>query len=100
MAINLAIDDVRRRGRHSQAPVPDLAASDVPSEDAITLVEQLSRLPRRQREAVTLRVIDDLPEAEVASLMGVSTGSVKVHKKRGLDRLRVLLGHEQGARHG
>ena len=51
---------------------------------------QLVRLPRRQREAVFLRVIADLPEDEVARVMGCSVGSVKTHKSRGLAQLRDL----------
>jgi RNA polymerase sigma factor (sigma-70 family) len=100
VAINLAIDDVRRRRRQDTQPPPDVASPAALPDDAVVLVEQLARLSRRQREAVILRVVEDLAEEDVARLMGVSPGSVKVHKKRGLERLRVLLGHEQGAPHG
>ena len=52
----------------------------------------LSALPRRQREAVALRYLADLPEAETAGAMGCTVGTVKSTVARGLDRLRVELG--------
>lgn len=52
----------------------------------------LMRLPRRQRAVLVLRYLEDLPEAEVASLLGCSVGSVKTHAHRGLRALRGSLG--------
>jgi RNA polymerase sigma factor (sigma-70 family) len=52
------------------------------------LVEALCSLPRRQREALALRYLADLPEAEVAAALGVSAGSVKTHLHRGIAQLR------------
>lgn len=56
----------------------------------------LSLLPDRQRAAVALRILEDLSEADTAVLLGVTTGTVKTHLSRGLERLRVVL-HEEGA---
>jgi DNA-directed RNA polymerase specialized sigma24 family protein len=57
------------------------------------LVQQaLAALPRRQRAVLVLRYCEDLPEAEVASLLGCSAGTVKTHAHRGLRALRALLG--------
>jgi RNA polymerase sigma-70 factor (sigma-E family) len=52
----------------------------------------LARLPRQQRAVLVLRYLEDLPEAEVASLLGCSVGSVKTHAYRGLRALRGALG--------
>jgi RNA polymerase sigma factor (sigma-70 family) len=52
----------------------------------------LARLPRQQRAVLVLRYLEDLPEAEVASLLGCSVGSVKTHAYRGLRALRGSLG--------
>ncbi len=59
------------------------------------LVRQaLARLPRQQRAVLTLRYCEDLPEAEVAELLGCTVGTVKTHAHRGLRALRDLLGGE------
>lgn len=59
------------------------------------LVRQaLARLPRRQRAVLVLRDCQDLPEAEVAALLGCSAGTVKTHAHRGLRALRQLLDGE------
>ena len=49
-------------------------------------------LPARQRTAIVLRYYLDLPEAEVARLLGVPPGTVKSWTHRGLARLRDRLG--------
>ncbi len=41
---------------------------------------------------LVLRYFEDLPEAEIAALLGCSAGSVKTHAQRGLRTLRELLG--------
>jgi RNA polymerase sigma-70 factor (ECF subfamily) len=79
-------------------PRPQPADPYASSEDEVvlrrTLVQALLRLPRRQREAVALRYLVDLPEREVAAVLGLSTGTVKTHLHRGLTRLRAVLGPE------
>ena len=85
VATNLALDGLRRRGRHRWLPARD----DEPSDGGrIDLARAIAVLPKRQREAVALRYIADLPEAEVARLMQCSVGSVKTHASRGLAALR------------
>ena len=44
----------------------------------------LRSLPTRQRECLALRYYLDLSEAEIASTLGISPGSVKTHVHRGL----------------
>src|SRR5262249_43910402 len=50
-----------------------------------------AQLPRQQRAVLVLRYCEDLPEAEVASLLGCSAGAVKTHAHRGLRALRESL---------
>jgi DNA-directed RNA polymerase specialized sigma24 family protein len=54
------------------------------------LAALLGRLPDRQRVAVVLRYVADLPIAEVASVLGCPPGTAKSHVSRGLRRLREL----------
>src|SRR5918995_697204 len=48
-------------------------------------------LPGRQRDAVVLRYLADLSEADVAAALGCSVGAVKQHTRRGLAALRTSL---------
>ena len=52
---------------------------------AIALV---STLPDNQAEAIMLSVVNDLPTADVAAIMGVTEGNVRVLVHRGVTRLR------------
>jgi len=88
---NLVIGQARKR--RIELPV-EAAAADVADIVALrlALLATLRRLPRRQREAVALRYLVDMPEREVAAAMGVTAGSVKKHLHRGLATLRAALG--------
>jgi RNA polymerase sigma-70 factor (ECF subfamily) len=57
-------------------------------EDGRRLAAMLLELPERQRVAVVLRYLGDLPMAEVAEAMGCPVGTAKSHLHRGLRRLR------------
>jgi RNA polymerase sigma-70 factor (sigma-E family) len=61
------------------------------SEDWDLLRRALCRLPVRQRTVLVLRYFEDLPEAEIAHLMGCQPGTVKSQASRGLAALRPLL---------
>ena len=78
--------DARRDGdaRGERTPEEDTADHD-------ELVRALMVLSPRQRAAVVLRYWEDLPEAEIAALLGTSVGTVKGYLSRGLDRLRPIL---------
>lgn len=54
----------------------------------------LRLLPQRQRTVVVLRYYQDLPEKQIAEVMGVSVGTVKSTLHRALERLRSVLGEE------
>jgi RNA polymerase sigma factor (sigma-70 family) len=58
----------------------------------MALVAALRRLPARQREAISLRYLCDLSEADVAHALGVSPGAVKSHLHRGITTLRTTTG--------
>ncbi|MET8826001.1 SigE family RNA polymerase sigma factor [Streptomyces sp. NPDC004610] len=48
----------------------------------------LARLTPRQRTVLVLRYFEDLPEAEVARILGCSVGTVRSTTHRSLERLR------------
>jgi len=91
VATNQAIDRARRAARMASASAP-AAAADPMSDRRRDLVVALQALPKRQREAVALRYLADLPEADAASAMGCSIGTIKSATSRGLERLRTELG--------
>ena len=55
------------------------------------LVDALRRLPARQREAFTLRVLQDLDGTTTAQAMGCSEGAVKTHLARARQALQSLM---------
>lgn len=55
------------------------------------LARSLRALPARQREAFTLRVLEEFDVAETARIMGCSEGSVKTHLSRARSALQARL---------
>jgi RNA polymerase sigma-70 factor (sigma-E family) len=83
----------RRRwaGEVPTASVPDRAAAGDPEGEAearLDLLRSLAKLGPRQRAVIVLRFYEDLTEADIAALLGVSTGTVKSQLSRALTRLR------------
>lgn len=95
VAINQAIDRGRKltRGRRIVIESPEWGSDEHAAfERRRILVEALGQLPKRQREAVALRYLADLPERDVAQALGWSLGTVKSTVSRGLDKLQALIG--------
>lgn len=57
----------------------------------------LAKLPVRRRAVVVLRFYDDLPEAEIAQVLGIGIGTVKSTLSRAIEQLRVELGTLEGS---
>lgn len=93
VATNLAIDATRRR----ETPTEHLearAAADPTDVVAVrlALIAALRALPERQRQAVALRHLAGLSQAEVGRALGVRPGTVAQHVSRGMAALRLALG--------
>ncbi len=111
---NAARDILRRRTRRRVFPFLSLAGQEeddplegiadpagedpleacVRKEFADRLAAALARLPRRQREAFTLRILGEADVTTAARSMGCSAGSVKTHLFRALAALRRDLGSD------
>ena len=85
---------LRRAGREARASVGMSRVSADPtltSEERRVVIDALRHLPDRQREALVLRFYLDLPDAQIASDMGVSQGTVRSTTYRALAALGVAL---------
>jgi RNA polymerase sigma-70 factor (sigma-E family) len=72
--------------------LPEPSAAAAPESavvDRHLLWGAVSRLSRMQRAVVVLRWYEDLPETEVARVLGISAGAVKQHNHRALRALRL-----------
>ncbi|GAA2365699.1 SigE family RNA polymerase sigma factor [Nonomuraea africana] len=61
-------------------------------ENRLTLQQALRALPVRKRAVLVLRYYEDLPESEVAKIMGCSVGTVRSQTHQAVARLRELVG--------
>jgi RNA polymerase sigma-70 factor (ECF subfamily) len=52
----------------------------------------LAKLGERDREVLVLRYLEQLPTADIAAVLGISPGAVRVRHTRALTRLHALLG--------
>ena len=83
-----------RRRRLEEFPtdeIPDQATVDYPVSTDVqeSLRRAIDRLPQRMRAAVMLRYYEDMTEAEVAEVLGVSVGTVKSTVSRAVAKLRI-----------
>jgi RNA polymerase sigma-70 factor (sigma-E family) len=84
--VNLCRDHLRRRVLEQRAVVATpLPMSDPDIDETWTA---LGRLPFSQRSVLVLRYYADLPEAEIAQVLGCRLGTVKSRTHRGLAALR------------
>ncbi len=100
------VNEVRSRGRRKvlerreadrrTADDRGVRLHDDAAADHDLVWRSLGQLPPRQRQAIVLRYYEDLPEAEVAEMLGISVGTVKSQVSRGLDRLREVVGSSEG----
>ena len=82
--------DARRRSASSSPATVVVAPQDVDLERAIEM------LPPMQRAAVVLHYLQDLPVAEVATLLGCRASTAGVHLHRARKQLAEILGEEGG----
>ncbi len=91
---------IAQRFAGSPRLLPERAAGDSAEQEMLRSAERaevlaaLAGLPHRRREVLVLRYYLGLSEAEIARVLGVSTGTVKSTAARGLAALARRLGEE------
>ena len=92
-----SLDAHRARARRA-TPVEDPAAADGRSASALsaperdeTLWSAVDELPARQRSAVVLRYVADLPHREIAATIGCSEEAARRSLHEGLSKLRKVV---------
>lgn len=97
VAVRGALRTVRRDTRRTvlelvrHRPSDDVSSPEWPDVD---LAQALAELPAKQRAAVVLHYLEDLPVADVARVLQVSESTVKQHLFRARHRLADVLGEE------
>jgi RNA polymerase sigma-70 factor (sigma-E family) len=85
----------RRRARRREttmADPPDQAVVPMAStETRLDLQDALRALPPRKRAVLVLRYLEDLPEAQVADILGCSVGTVRSQTHKAITQLRSVL---------
>lgn len=78
----------------SESVAQRLVARDHAQEwvDGAAVRGALAQLPPRQRAIVVLRYYEDLSEAQIAEVLGISTGTVKSQAHHAVRNLRTHLG--------
>lgn len=105
IALNLALNHLRDENRWTRAPLEALgpqAAAEPQAPEALERAERevqvrraVLRLPRRQREVLTLRIDAELPFSEIAAALGVTENAAKVSFHHATRRLRELVSEEE-----
>jgi len=94
---HVVIDQQRRLYRRRDLPAQRHIEDPEPLETLIIDEEQdavrvaFSRLSDKDRELLELRVVAGLSSDDVASVLGMRSGAVRMAQARALDRLRALM---------
>jgi RNA polymerase sigma-70 factor (sigma-E family) len=90
--VNAFLNGRRRSWRETPVAATADAGRDDPALDEVDAVgavrHLLAGLPPRQRAAVAMRYLLDLPDEVIADQLGISTGTVRSQISRGLATLR------------
>ncbi len=104
IAVNLGKNHARDRARWARAPVEALEEVEVPPTGSARLERDerreavrraVLRLPRRQREVLTLRIDAELSFAEIARVLSITENNAKVHFHHATRRLAALVAQDE-----
>jgi RNA polymerase sigma-B factor len=92
--VPLSLDAPVRSEETDSASIGDLVAdprSNMQHDDKLRLQQALGTLEQRTREIVEFVFMEDLPQCEVAKMLGVSAVTISRQIKKGLSTLRYVL---------
>ena len=96
IAVRAALREARRAGRRRAA---ERAGHDPPrataDDDLAGSLALLDGLPARQRAALTLRYVHDLPDAAIAGALRCRTGTVRSLLSRGREAVRAAIDEDR-----
>ena len=98
----ITLNVVRNHWRRGSREVPVAEVPEVRSappegrEAGLDALAALAALPERQRVAVALRYLSDLPYAEVSEATGWPEATCRTLARRGIGRLRLLMSVTEG----
>jgi RNA polymerase sigma-70 factor (ECF subfamily) len=93
VAFRIASADMKRERR--PPPMGSAVGEGAPIDDVLPVLDALTSLPANQRAAIVLHYRMDMSVRDVASALGISVATTKVHLHRGRNRLRQMLGSEE-----
>jgi RNA polymerase sigma-70 factor (ECF subfamily) len=101
------IDHQRKVGRRPEAEELDVDLEEEPELDTVELsdearraAEAIAQLDPNQRRVLELSLVEGLTQTQIAARTKMPLGTVKSHSRRGLERVRAMLGASppEGAR--
>lgn len=105
ICIHSALDLLRRRAKQVERlqtglPLDRLASGQqnalqqaVEQEIRIEIGRAIAKLPRKQAEAVIMRLIEEMPYADIARALDCNEATVRTHVKRARRKLQEQLSH-------
>ena len=88
VATNISRDMIRFRIRHPKVSIDELANSLVAPEQKETLKELLE-LPTKQKVVIYLHYVEGYRIKEIADILGITEGAVKMRLQRGKEQIRL-----------
>ena len=88
---NTVIDYLRSKKETAELPEELADESTLTDRTFEALADAVSGLPREQRDIIVLRYYNGLTLKDIAALMGISYGMVKLRHKNALDFLKASL---------
>ena len=102
IAANEARGVLRKAGRRKELALETIgpvASTEASADDTMERAEDVSQvrkllsdLPEKQKQAVTLRIFEELSFREIGAIIGSSEGAARVNYHHGIRRLREMLG--------